>query len=51
MGFPEAENRILAGKWVCLSCGAVNYAPVGRKPSKCRKCKHTEFRLKHKKKK
>jgi len=50
--FPEAEARIFENKWVCMSCGTVQRAPKGKKPTKCRACKRTNaFRIKHKTKK
>jgi len=50
--FPEAEARILEGKWVCRSCGKNMRAPKGRKPEKCTSCgSKDDLRLKHKRRK
>jgi len=52
--FPEAENRLFTGVFICMKCGASlrsDLIKVRSKKVKCRKCKAKQLRPKHKEQK
>ena len=49
--FPEAENRLFQGVFICMKCGAKlrsDLLKVRSKKVKCRKCKTKQLRPIHK---
>jgi ribosomal protein L40E len=49
--FPEAEQRLFHGVFVCMKCGAKmrsDHIKVRTKKVKCRKCKWKQLRPIHK---